>query len=109
MGSFSWAKRQMDTFATILCRGWLYAAMKRAGIPRAGANGATRSFHSFRHTFAKRAMERGLQLTWLQRQLGHSTIQVTNDIYGHWEFKERKAQIQLLGELGEEDERDGHH
>lgn len=50
----------------------------------------TRTFHSFRHTFAKRALESGAQITWLSRHLGHSSLKVTTDIYGHWERAERK-------------------
>jgi integrase len=48
--------------------------------------------HSLRHTFAKRALERGAQITWLSRHLGHSSLKVTTDIYGHWERAERKLQ-----------------
>ena len=29
--------------------------------------------HSFRHTFAKRALESGAEITWLSRHLGHSS------------------------------------
>ena len=50
------------------------------------------TFHSFRHTFAKRALESGAQITWLSRHLGHSSLKVTTDIYGHWERAERKLQ-----------------
>ena len=30
--------------------------------------------------------------TWLSRHLGHSSLKVTTDIYGHWERAERKLQ-----------------
>ena len=42
--------------------------------------------------FAKRALENGAQITWLSRHLGHSSLKVTTDIYGHWERAERKLQ-----------------
>ena len=74
----------------------LYAAMKTAGIPREGPTGENRTFHSFRHTFAKRAMESGTQITWLSRHLGHSSLKVTTDIYGHWEAAERRKQALML-------------
>jgi integrase len=45
----------------------LYPAMAAAGIPRAGPTLEKRTFHSFRHTFAKRALESGAQITWLSR------------------------------------------
>ena len=77
---------------TVLLRRHLYPAMARAHVPRAGPTQEPRTFHSFRHTFAKRAFENGAQVTWLSRHLGHSTLKVTTDIYGHWERAERKLQ-----------------
>jgi integrase len=77
---------------TVLLRRHLYPAMARAGIQRVGPTQEKRTFHSFRHTFAKRALERGAQITWLSRHLGHSSLKVTTDIYGHWERAERKLQ-----------------
>ena len=44
---------------TVLLRRHLYPAMSAAGIPREGPTEEKRTFHSFRHTFAKRALERG--------------------------------------------------
>jgi integrase len=76
----------------VLLRRQLYPAMVSAGIRRVGPTQERRTFHSFRHTFAKRALERGAQITWLSRHLGHSSLKVTTDIYGHWERAERKLQ-----------------
>jgi integrase len=76
----------------VVLRRHLYPAMIGAGIPRVGPTLEKRTFHSFRHTFAKRALESGAQITWLSRHLGHSTLKVTTDIYGHWERAERKLQ-----------------
>jgi integrase len=78
--------------ASTLLRRELYPAMERAGVPRVGPTQERRTFHSFRHTFAKRALESGAQITWLSRHLGHSSLKVTTDIYGHWERAERKLQ-----------------
>jgi integrase len=77
---------------SVVLRRHLYPAMDRAGISRAGPTQEKRTFHSFRHTFAKRALESGAQITWLSRHLGHSTLKVTTDVYGHWERAERKLQ-----------------
>ncbi len=44
---------------SVVLRRHLYPAMARAGIPRIGPTLEKRTFHSFRHTFAKRALERG--------------------------------------------------
>jgi integrase len=79
-----------------LLRRHLYPAMERAYINRCGVTGEPRVFHSLRHTFAKRALESGAQLTWLSRHLGHSSLKVTTDVYGHWERAERRAQMNRL-------------
>jgi integrase len=74
-------------------RDQLYAAMEEAGVPRIGPTGETRSFHAFRHTFAKIMLESGVPLTWVQAQLGHSTIRITADTYGHWERAARLREL----------------
>lgn len=43
----------------------------------------TCTVHSLRHTFATRCIEKGVQPKTLQKMLGHSTIQVTMDLYVH--------------------------
>ena len=82
--------------ASSLLRRELYPAMARAGVPRSGPTGESRVFHSLRHTYAKRALETGAQITWLSRHLGHSSLKVTTDVYGHWERAERKKQAARL-------------
>ena len=77
---------------TVVLRRHLYPAMSAADVPRIGPTLEKRTFHSFRHTFAKRALESSAQITWLSRHLGHSSLKVTTDIYGHWERAERKLQ-----------------
>lgn len=62
----------------------LYAAMAAAEIPREGPNGEKRTFHSWRHTFARIALEHGADLTWLSRHLGNSSTMVTDVVHGHW-------------------------
>lgn len=74
----------------------LYSAMENAGIPRVGERGGTRDFHSFRHTFARVALENGAPLEWVQAQLGHSSITLTRDTYGHWSRKAEKIVAEKL-------------
>jgi len=74
----------------------LYAAMERAEIPRLGPTGEERTFHSFRHTFAKIVLENGRPMTWLSRHLGHSSTAITDEHYGHFEKAARKREIEAL-------------
>lgn len=39
--------------------------------------------HCFRHTFATRAIENGMQPKTLQKLLGHASLQTTMDLYCH--------------------------
>lgn len=83
---------------TTLLRRELYPAMARSGIPRIGPTGEPRTFHSFRHTFARIALENGAELTWLSRHLGHSSTAVTDRIYGHWSRAARKRAMERLAD-----------
>jgi integrase len=74
----------------------LYPAMERASIPRVGEGGRERTFHSFRHSFARTTLEHGASLTWVKEQLGHSSITLTVDRYGRWEDAARKKQAEAL-------------
>lgn len=52
-------------------------ALKRAGLP------SSIRFHDLRHTYASMAIAAGVPLNDLKVVLGHSSISVTADIYGH--------------------------
>lgn len=54
----------------------LYKLCEVAGIPPF-------CMHTLRHTFATRAIERGMQPKVLQKLLGHASIQTTMDTYVH--------------------------
>ena len=74
----------------------LYAALERAGIPRAGEHDRNRDFHSLRHTFARVALEHAAPIDWVRRQLGHSSITLTVDTYGEWSRDAQKAEASRL-------------
>jgi integrase len=74
---------------------WLFA--NREGKPIDGDNLRRRVFekaltkaglrhvriHDLRHTYASLLIQNGESLVYVQKQLGHSSIQVTVDVYGH--------------------------
>ena len=53
-------------------------------LPLLEAEGIRRvTFHALRHTFASLLIQQGASLAYVKEQMGHSSIQVTVDIYGH--------------------------
>ena len=40
-------------------------------------------FHDLRHTFGSLLIQNGASIVYVKEQMGHSSIQVTVDIYGH--------------------------
>jgi integrase len=76
----------------VVLRRELYPAMERAGIERVGPTGEKRTFHSFRHTYARLAIENGREVFWLSKHLGHSSLDVTTNIYGHFAREKRQAE-----------------
>ncbi len=42
-------------------------------------------FHELRHTFASLLIQNGEPLAYIKEQLGHSSIKMTVDVYGHLE------------------------
>ena len=55
---------------------WLHGVRRRAGI-KGGA------WHAFRHAAASRMLTRGVPIGTVQAIMGHSSITVTVDMYGH--------------------------
>lgn len=55
---------------------WLAGAVDRAGVPSG-------SWHTLRHSAASVLLAAGVPPIAVSRALGHSSIDVTNDLYGH--------------------------
>jgi integrase len=52
--------------------------------------------HCLRHTFASLLLQQGESPAYVQRQLGHSSIQLTVDTYGRWLPMGKKAAVDAL-------------
>jgi chromate transporter len=50
--------------------------LERAGLRRVGV-------HALRHTYASLLINQGESIKYVSRQLGHASIQITADLYGH--------------------------
>lgn len=69
----------------------LFKICDKAGIKRF-------SMHVLRHTFATRCIEAGMKPKTLQKILGHSSIQITMNLYVHVTEEEKQKEIELVAE-----------
>jgi hypothetical protein len=53
-------------------------------------------FHDLRHTFGSLLIQAGVSPAYVQKQMGHKSIQVTIDVYGHLIPGENVAWIDTL-------------
>ena len=52
--------------------------------------------HTFRHTFATRCIESGIQPKTVQKYLGHATLQMTMDLYVHTTNEHKQEEMKKL-------------
>jgi len=57
-------------------KGIWWALLRRSGL-------RYRKPHTLRHTFASLLLQNGESLAYVRDQLGHSSIKMTVDVYGH--------------------------
>jgi integrase len=75
----------------------LYPAMTRAGIDRTCAQTREkRTWHSLRHTYARRRLEAGKNDYMLSAQLGHSSVTVTRECYAHVSTQARRLEVEKV-------------
>jgi len=55
---------------------YMVPALEKAGLRRF-------RLHDLRHTFGSLLIQDGASLTYVKEQMGHSSIQITVDTYGH--------------------------
>jgi hypothetical protein len=69
----------------------LYPALRRAGLRQV-------SFHSLRHSNASFRIQAGQNIKYIQGQLGHASINMTMDVYGHLfnDLDFNRRQVDLL-------------
>lgn len=55
--------------------------------------------HVFRHTFCSLLVQAGASLVYVKEQAGHSSIQITADVYAKWMPTGNRASVELLDAL----------
>jgi len=58
-------------------------------------------FHDLRHTYASELAEQGAPPKYVQSQLGHSSIQMTMDVYSHFFEKRNREWVNRLDDSTE--------
>ena len=66
-------------------------ALKKAGLREI-------RLHSLRHTYASLLLSQGVSPVYVKEQMGHHSISVTVDIYGHWIRSGNREAVNRLGE-----------
>jgi integrase len=90
VGTPMWPRNLVRHFKTVL---------KAAGLPE------TTRFHDLRHSAATIMLAQGVPLKTVSDILGHASIQITADIYGHTdEEQKRSAADKIAGLFGDDEE-----
>ena len=77
--------------ATVLRSRWI-STCKDAGVPYKGV-------HALRHTFATRALEKGIDIKTVSSILGHKNVRVTMDVYQDVFSKQKKKAARIMNDL----------
>jgi len=80
-------------FKANFARRVFHPLLKKAGLRRI-------RFHDLRHTFASRLIQNGESLAYVKEQMGHSSIKITVDTYGHLVPGSNRAAVDRLVTTG---------
>jgi integrase len=75
--------------ATSIANSVYYRCLDRAGLRKV-------RFHDIRHSFASILIQQGESLAYVRDQMGHHSIQITVDIYGHMAPEGNKSAVDRL-------------
>jgi integrase len=73
---------------------------KRAAIDRRNAQGEVVDLHALRHTAATRYATSGVPITFVQKLLGHSTIELTARYYTHLDVEDVRRALERASASG---------
>ena len=74
------------------CQRGFHTLLKKCGV-------ADRNFHTIRHTYASRCIERGVDAKSLSEMLGHADIQTTLRLYVHSSMEHKREVVQKISFL----------
>ena len=81
---------------------WWYRCLQRAGIVDEGVTSGRR-MHGARHTYATDTLRAtNGNAVAASKNLGHSSIDVTVDLYGHFDLEDQRLAVAQLPEIGED-------
>jgi integrase len=69
-----------------------YPMLKKASLRRV-------RIHDMRHCFVSLLISAGKSLHYIKEQVGHSSINVTSDIYGHWVHNSKDKPVDVLDDV----------
>jgi hypothetical protein len=77
LGEYASAGEALSTWPEEIRRLDFKPLLKRAGLPDI-------RWHDLRHTYATLLLSRDTHPTYVQKSLGHASVQLTLDRYSHW-------------------------
>lgn len=79
--------------ATNMANRFFHRCLEKAGLRQV-------RFHDLRHSFASLLIQQGESLAYVKEQMGHHSIQITVDIYGHLAPEGNKSAVDRLDDQG---------